>query len=567
MQSLTAVLVLKILTENFFRQDIMLKNIQPQGKYMINTIHMEGVASFKQPVSLNTDKRINLIYGLNGVGKSTISNYLYRFNDPSFSQCRISNTQQLPIFVYNQQFIQDNFYEQNRLKGIFSLSKENKEAESKIEQAIRAKEQLEDSLKKKNVERGNLKNLFDNQKKQTIDTIWEIKTQYSGGDRVLEYCLDGVKNSKENLFKYIINITKPSTEPAKNIEEIKREVGIFKEDTSMEISLIKKLDFNKEHIETNILFTTAIIGNSDSEVANMIEHLGNADWVKQGLGYLSQDSSLETEKTECPFCQEKTITLHFIHNIYRYFDETYQNNIRKLENFRVEYQSAVNQLPKLDTFTQNKFAKDYIAELTAKYNDLENMLKKNLQQIENKISNPKTEQTLTSSSNEIQLFNQVLDKINNEINSYNLRLRNKQETLNKLKAEFWNVMRWQYDQTLSRFEQDEKNYKQKDFELDKEITSIQSKIETEKQKIADAQRETVNIDEAINAINTSLQDIGIDSFKISKYSDNLYRIIRENSSEDTFRSLSEGEKMMISFLYFCELCKGKTSVQDINTKK
>ncbi|WP_077462236.1 AAA family ATPase [Rodentibacter caecimuris] len=228
---------------------------------MINTIQMEGVASFKRPVSLNTDRRINLIYGLNGVGKSTISNYLYRSDAPHFSKCNISTTQQLPILVYNQQFIQDNFYEQNRLKGIFSLSKENKEAESKIEQATRAKEQFEDNLKKKNDERDNLKNLFDNQKKQTIDTIWEIKTQYSGGDRVLEYCLDGVKNSKENLFKYISNITKPSTEPAKNIEEIKREVSIFKEDTSVEISLIPRLDFNKEHIETNTLFTIAIIGN------------------------------------------------------------------------------------------------------------------------------------------------------------------------------------------------------------------------------------------------------------------------------------------------------------------
>ena len=38
---------------------------------MITEICMKNVASFKQ-ATLNTDKRINLIYGLNGVGKSTI---------------------------------------------------------------------------------------------------------------------------------------------------------------------------------------------------------------------------------------------------------------------------------------------------------------------------------------------------------------------------------------------------------------------------------------------------------------------------------------------------------------
>ncbi|MFZ7286117.1 AAA family ATPase, partial [Avibacterium gallinarum] len=179
----------------------------------------------------------------------------------------------------------------------------------------------------------------------------------------------------------------------------------------------------------------------------------------------------------------------------------------------------------------------------------------------------KNEQILVSSSSAVQLFNQALDKVNKKINSYNLRLKNKKETLEKLKNEFWQIIRWQYDQTLSRFEQDQKTYAQKSSELKKEIDAIEADIETEKQKITEAQRDTVNIDEAIDAINSGLQDIGIDSFKISKYSDNLYRIIRENSSEDAFRSLSEGEKMMISFLYFCELCKGKTGIRDTSTKK
>ncbi|MCK5831297.1 MAG: AAA family ATPase [Methylococcales bacterium] len=36
------------------------------------------------------------------------------------------------ILVYNQKFIQDCFYESNEIKGIFTLSKENKEAEENI---------------------------------------------------------------------------------------------------------------------------------------------------------------------------------------------------------------------------------------------------------------------------------------------------------------------------------------------------------------------------------------------------------------------------------------------------
>jgi len=37
---------------------------------MINKITLDNIASFKKSVSLETDKKINLIYGLNGTGKS-----------------------------------------------------------------------------------------------------------------------------------------------------------------------------------------------------------------------------------------------------------------------------------------------------------------------------------------------------------------------------------------------------------------------------------------------------------------------------------------------------------------
>lgn len=38
---------------------------------------MNNLASYKKPAILETDKKVNLIYGLNGTGKSTFSDYLY----------------------------------------------------------------------------------------------------------------------------------------------------------------------------------------------------------------------------------------------------------------------------------------------------------------------------------------------------------------------------------------------------------------------------------------------------------------------------------------------------------
>jgi AAA15 family ATPase/GTPase len=101
---------------------------------MITKIGLNDITSFKKMTILGTDKKINIIYGLNGTGKSTLSNYLYDRNDSSFSGCLLesSNLNNEDILVYNQRFINDYFYETDNLKGIFTLSKENKEAELKI---------------------------------------------------------------------------------------------------------------------------------------------------------------------------------------------------------------------------------------------------------------------------------------------------------------------------------------------------------------------------------------------------------------------------------------------------
>ena len=46
---------------------------------MITKINLNNVASYKSLTALETDKKVNLIYGLNGTGKSTLSNYLFGY--------------------------------------------------------------------------------------------------------------------------------------------------------------------------------------------------------------------------------------------------------------------------------------------------------------------------------------------------------------------------------------------------------------------------------------------------------------------------------------------------------
>ena len=96
---------------------------------------------------------------------------------------------------------------------------------------------------------------------------------------------------------------------------------------------------------------------------------------------------------------------------------------------------------------------------------------------------------------------------------------------------------------------------------------MQQKIKEQDKIILENQAKTINIENTIISINQSLKDLGLVGFTIEKYEEKFYRIVRNEDKNPNFKSLSEGEKMIISFLYFLELCKGKESETEEDKKK
>lgn len=527
---------------------------------MITEIQMKRVASYKAPTSLKTDKKVNLIYGLNGTGKSTLSDFLYKPNDSTYADCKVIPEAQESILVYNQSFIHDNFYQPDRLKGIFSLSKENKAAEKKISDAHEEINRLLKHRQTKLDAKANAEHDRDQKISDAVDKIWEIKTMFSGGDRVLEYCLEGLKGKKETLFSHILSVAKPEVEPEKTITQLKSEVEALKDESAHTLPELPRLGFMQHAVESHSIFGEAIIGNDDSAVAALIEQLGNSDWVKQGLDHYLPEH-IDEQGSPCPFCQARTITTTLVDNIAGYFDERYRAKITELDNLRKEYRAAIDRLPDISNFTSHPFAEEHKTKLEKLYNDCIRILENNIQEIEEKLKNPRSEKELLNSKPTFDAFNVEVDYINAKIKQHNTRLSNREASLQDLKRQFWELMRWRYDQTISRYWQDLERDNGGLAHLDNEIAGIDNQITVQNKKMSTAQKETVNIEEAIDSINAGLLDLGIDDFKIRKHTESLYRIVRSDQAEDAFQTLSEGEKMIISFLYFCERCKGSLSAE------
>jgi len=110
---------------------------------MIRSINVKGVATCsEQGIEINNCKKINFIYGANGSGKTTISNFLANQADSKFSSCSLQwdNDSPLPILVYNKEFRTRNFGNAD-IAGVFTLGEATKDQIAAID---KKKEELED---------------------------------------------------------------------------------------------------------------------------------------------------------------------------------------------------------------------------------------------------------------------------------------------------------------------------------------------------------------------------------------------------------------------------------------
>ncbi|MNJ35415.1 hypothetical protein D3C77_301510 [compost metagenome] len=128
-------------------------------------------------------------------------------------------------------------------------------------------------------------------------------------------------------------------------------------------------------------------------------------------------------------------------------------------------------------------------------------------------------------------------------------------------------MRWGYDQTISAYSQSASDLKDEASEISQEATKINTDVTASYGKLAALRKQTVNIEESIENINAGLVEIGIDGFSVVPYGENFYRVSRTTDQANAFHSLSEGEKTVISFLYFMELCKGQKTATAVPQSK
>ena len=536
---------------------------------MIKSITMKNIGSYKEETKLETDKRINLIFGFNGTGKTLLSKEFMK----NGNNIEWYNKDNIELLVFNTFYIHNNFLiEDKSIKPIFYLGQDenlkkliqNKETEKKaLEQKCK---QLLGELEENNII-DNIKELNKNIKnleKSMHEIPWNI---YKNNKDNYKKCLFSSfsKNDSGRFFETFME--QQTIQITMTEEEIYKKLYEFDKNDTKIISELKYIDTNRINIIINDeIFNTSIIGNKNSNIAKYIDELKNQKWIKDGY-----DLCLNHNLTKCPFCQQETINENFLNELKNYFNDAYIKDIEHIQKLNTEFQEFKNTININNYITNEKIHSNYNfrENLAILLKNIETKLQIIEKQIIEKINDPSKVIILSNIDNEIIECNNFIKEINKEILKSNEEYNNKEDTKKELIKQFWSLKKQELSDEILKKKAEIEEIENKINEKNKKVEENLDKMAEIDKIINDNKPKLIDVQKAVSNINQQLNNMGITDFTIKsiKNRDNLtedksileefqYTLDRNNTNAE-FKTFSEGEKMIISFLYFIEECKSK----------
>lgn len=523
---------------------------------MITQISLQNVATFGSEVQTMSDlKKLNFVFGTNGSGKTTISRVLRAPDD--YSSCAIvwENEKRIPCKVYNSDFVAENFRDDSDMPGIFTLGKEELETKSRIQQIQDALRKLESTQEEKKAllkgtdgNGGKAGALVALEKKYT-NKFWEQKQKYDSSP--IKFGMEGCLSSKERFRSELLNQFSSNREPPYTFEELSKRAETAFGDSPQTISEISIPNFVPLlKLSESTILSKRIVGKEDIDISALIKKLNNSDWVKAGMAYL--------EKSEgyCPFCQ-KQVPHNLTEQLSEYFDDAYSEALKELSDLAIRYTSIGSQLlNQLKFIGQQNTAMLDVQTFNAAVTLLEKTIEENKRKIDSKRQNPSNSIVLVDYGNlPDELVNLVKDA-NKKIAEHNLTVSRISDERRTLKKQIWKFIVNEASSDIALYKKEKKN-------LENEIESLESKIkEDERQrkalesKLRTLQSTLTSVIPTKNLINGWLKEFGFTGFQLAVSSDeHSYSLIRDDGTPVN-KSLSEGERNFVTFLYFYALLKG-----------
>lgn len=530
---------------------------------MIESIRLKGVASYcDAEQQLQKLTKFTYIYGGNGAGKTTISRLIADPNHPQFSQCGVGwkRGSELECRVYNRDFVKRNFQQTDALKGVFTLGEAKIADRQKIDDAIKKRDEHENratgyrqtlETKEKELER-----LSDD----LADRCWEIKLKYQADFRE---AFQGCMASKAQFRNKVLVELAANGAITRTEAELKLEAKTVYGANPTAHTTLPDIDFDDlDSAELDLLLGKCIVGKSDVAVADLIERLGNSDWVRRGQYF--HEKCPET----CPFCQQ-AVPANLASELAEYFDDQYLADIDDLEGRAQGYRRQVAEVhEKFQAVIGIESPHLNRAELESAEELFRIAAQANLTLLADKLKEPSRKVSLEPTAAISEKAAEIIQEANEAIEAHNALVADLTAIRARLTAEIW---RYLLDNDLKGHLA---TYSSSVDPVKSAISSLEAKIledtrEAEEQAtlISELETSVTSIKPTFEAINKLLKSFAFTAFELRESdTPGCYKIVRPDGT-DVQETLSEGEMSFITFLYFFELLKGSSSEGGVSRKR
>ncbi|MGN8740922.1 AAA family ATPase [Collinsella sp. HCP3S3_B8] len=517
---------------------------------MISRINVSCLGPYgSDNASLDSLKSVNYIFGSNGSGKTTISEYMRTGITDDASRVEWEGPSR-PVLVYNQHYV-NGIFQNSSVPGVFTLGEDNidiKHSVNVLGQDIinleKQKENYEGVLNRKESEYEDSANAFK-------EKCWkELRALSAAQKKAFQGCL----SRKEAFCQRILSIEVPKNFKLTEYDELESLARKASQPSLQTIALIDLPDFESlELAESCEDFSRPVVGSDDVNTARLIHELNNAGWVEKGLYYFRLKGG-----STCPFCQQTTSEA-LANSIESYFDEDYRRTKRLLMDAVSAYESVLDEVhrlrEKLPAYRNQGFDIDQVSDNLI---DFDALTTANLDRMNAKLNDLGSSVIVEDTIDVRDNLAAALKKMNEQIAAHNERALH----FSEFKEDVFTRIQWQCAVRLAAdkklFLKNEAAYKKAKEGLESKVFNCSDAIERKNAEREELMSRLTSSKPTIEHINRILKDLCFDNFSLDEANDGKdYAFIRQGG-ERANETLSEGEKTIVTFLYFLSYVKSRS---------
>lgn len=512
-----------------------------------------GACFGDSPLSVTSLKPASFFYGPNGSGKTTISRAFAGYGslqlDPEWH-----DGAEMTVRVYNRDLADQILRESNRIPGVFVLGENSVDAQKRLEQIVMPggeRDQAVDVYGRTQTSHKDAKDRQTEAKRTFNTTAWKKYRALVDEHTTLLPAFTGhrgVDRNRDMLVTRLLEREAPSESVTlPRLEDLLADAAaVFDAGATTRTRLTEISQFQWSDQDGSALLQQKIVGSSEVSLSELVEKLGNEDWVQTGRQYLHDAGGL------CPFCQQKA-PKDLAKHLEDMFDHRYTEQVEELKRLATAYSSWAQSV--------REISRGWSAESTSYLDEaayqralgsLNAAIGANEKLLEQKLRAPSETVTVSTSSVPAEDLNTIIREANSKIDEHNKLVASQKVEKPKLAADCWTYLA----EVLLHEELAE--YEKKSVGLQKGVDATEKKMEQASTvigkldgEVRDLQRSVESSQPVIDEINGLLERSGFTSFHIvnSTELDDGYMLARNGVPLDE-HSLSEGERTFIAFLYY-----------------